>query len=302
MAKKDYLKRATDYKRQIELLRSRGVLITDEQKAEEHLSDIGYYRLGFYIFPFEKTYPELGKKRDHGVKPGTKLEDVVAFYYYNVDLRNILNKYLSRIEVAIRTTFIYELSNKYKDNPYWYVDPAIVDNKFINTFKSQFYKKIKEKEPIRRHHKKYYGDYAPAWKTMEYMTLGNLESLYDNLLSTADKALISRKFGESAINSFKSYLSVIREVRNSCAHGNVIVGMALVDNVRTGVACPTIPMGTQNTFHGALRVIRYMLGIVSANRAQEMMENIYNATRELYSKAPTMQTLIEQKTGIILPE
>ena len=35
----------------------------DEEKAKENLLDIGYYRLGFYFFPFEVTYPQL-KKRD----------------------------------------------------------------------------------------------------------------------------------------------------------------------------------------------------------------------------------------------
>jgi abortive infection bacteriophage resistance protein len=38
---------------QIQLLRSRGMVINNEEKAKEVLSDIGYYRLGFYWFPME---------------------------------------------------------------------------------------------------------------------------------------------------------------------------------------------------------------------------------------------------------
>ena len=41
------MKQATTLDEQITLLRSRGIIITDEQKAKEVLMDIGYYRLGF---------------------------------------------------------------------------------------------------------------------------------------------------------------------------------------------------------------------------------------------------------------
>lgn len=33
------------------------MIIDNEDKAKEVLSDVGYYRLGFYWFPFESSYP-----------------------------------------------------------------------------------------------------------------------------------------------------------------------------------------------------------------------------------------------------
>lgn len=298
-----YTKKATTYDEQIEKLRSRGVIISNEVKAKEYLSDIGYYRLGFYTHPFEKTYPLLGRTRKHDVKEGTSIESIVAFYYYNLDLRNILNRYLSRIEVAIRTTMVYELSNKYRDDPFWYVNPNVVNQSFVNDFKQKVYDTtIKKKDPIRRHHEKYIGTFAPAWKTMEFTTFGNLEALYDNLRLNADKCLISQHFEEPAMGKFKNYLSVIREVRNSCAHGNVMVGLKLTNNVEAhSKACPSLAEGTQNTFCGALRVIDYMLKTVSVNRANEMWKELFETTHSLYSKIPSLQPLVEQKTGIILP-
>lgn len=295
-----YTKTATTYASQINILRSRGVVISDEDKAKEYLSDIGYYRLGFYIHPFEITYPLLNRRRRHEVKPGTTIEEIVAFYYYNLDLRNILNKYLSRIEIAIRTTIVYELSNKYSSNPFWFVDPTIVDSGFISAFRTKIYNKtIKYKEPIIRHHRKYTGTFAPVWKTMEYTTFGNLETLYDNLLYNADKCLVSTRFAEPGMDKFKNYLSVMREVRNSCAHGNVIVGLTLTTNVQSGSrACPTLPINTQNTFYGALKVIDYVLKQVSVNRANDMWNELIGATERLYKKAPTLQSLVETKTGI----
>lgn len=297
-----YTKRATTYDDQINLLKQRGVLISDEGKAKEYLSDIGYYRLGFYLHPFEITYPSLDSRRRHQLKPGTKIEDAVALYYFDLDLRNLLNRYLSRIEVAIRTTVIYELSNKYINNPMWFVDPNIVSPKFISDFHSTAYNSIKKKGPIKRHHQKYTGQYAPAWKTMEYMTLGNIEALYDSLLSDSDKRIISTHFGEPATATFKTYMMAVREVRNACAHGNVLYELTLTSGIRSGVACPSFPANTQQTFHGALRVIDYLLKKISVNRAKDMWDGIHEATKLLFSQSPGLQPLIEVRTGIVLPK
>lgn len=136
---------------------------------------------------------------------------------------------------------------------------------------------------------------------MEYMTLGNLEVLYDSLLLDIDKRIISTHFGEPATATFKTYMSAVREVRNACAHGNVLFGMTLTSGIRAGVACSSFPAHTQQTFHGALRVIDYLMRKVSVNRANDMWKEIYAATRLLYSKSPMLQPLIESQTGIILP-
>lgn len=62
-----HLKTATTVEEQIAKLEERGIIISDKEKAKEILLDIGYYRLGFYLFPFEVTYPSL-KHRKHKKK------------------------------------------------------------------------------------------------------------------------------------------------------------------------------------------------------------------------------------------
>jgi abortive infection bacteriophage resistance protein len=101
--------KATTIDQQIQKLRDRGVVISDEDKAKENLLDIGYFRLCSYLFPFEKTYPKL-KNRNHEFKAGTQFEDAVTLYYLDFDLRTILFKYITRIEVAFRTYVTYTLS------------------------------------------------------------------------------------------------------------------------------------------------------------------------------------------------
>ena len=67
---------ATTIEEQIVLLKNRGMEIEDEKKAAECLLDIGYFRLGFYWFPFEKSYPRK-VKRDHNFKDNTKFYDIL---------------------------------------------------------------------------------------------------------------------------------------------------------------------------------------------------------------------------------
>lgn len=170
-----YTKRALTLDEQLDKLSDRNIILHDVIAAKKILANIGYYRLGFYIFPFEKTYPILGKKRQKEVVAGTTFESVVALYSFDFDLRNILNKYLSLIEITLRTTMVSEMSIKYKSNPTWFMNKDVVTDKFIAGFQ-QTYNNMRTKPIMQRHHNKYLGAYAPAWKTMEYITLGNLEA------------------------------------------------------------------------------------------------------------------------------
>lgn len=66
------LKFATNIEEQIAKLVERGMVIEDIEKAKENLLDIGYFRLGFYWFPFEKSYPRK-QKRDIYLKMERRL-------------------------------------------------------------------------------------------------------------------------------------------------------------------------------------------------------------------------------------
>ena len=103
-----------------------------KEKVKENLLDIGYYRLGFYWFPFEVTFPRI-EKRDHKFKERTLFENVIQLYYFDFDVRNIFLRYISRIEINFRTKLIYIASNHFRDNPFWYVDSKCVKKDFLES-------------------------------------------------------------------------------------------------------------------------------------------------------------------------
>ena len=47
------MKKAYTIDQQIARLKANGMAFDDEEKAKEILLDVGYYRLGFYSFPYE---------------------------------------------------------------------------------------------------------------------------------------------------------------------------------------------------------------------------------------------------------
>lgn len=269
-----YIKTATTIEEQIAKLRKRGMTITDEAKAKEILSDIGYYRLGFYWFPFEKGYP--GKfKRSHQFVSGTRFEDAVALYYFDNDLRNILATYLHRIEVSFRTTIIYIVSNHYKRNPTWFADTRFVREEFVDDLPN-FYRDIRKNEAIKRHHQKYRNDiYAPAWKTLEYMTFGNMLYLYQNLKDNNLRQRIADKFNISNLEAFESQMKTVRIIRNICAHGHNLYDIHFPQSIKVG-ELKGLDNKQRNNISGGIIVMEAILKSISVNRSQEMIDRVNN--------------------------
>ena len=290
-------KSATTIDQQLDLLESRGLAIADKDKAREILLDIGYYRLGFYLFPFEKSYPDL-RNRTHEYSESASLEDAVNLYYFDFDLRLLLMRYLNRIEIAFRTSLIYNLSNKYNTTPIWFVSPSVVSRTYARDFERKVYTSDFKRNPvIHRHHQKNPNDrFAPSWKTLEFMTFGAVMKLYEQLKERDDKIFIAHKFGIRQVVTFESYMHTIRQVRNACAHGLLLYDLRLPQAIRRGPAAYN--PSERNNIIGALRVIKYVMGQVSSNRADDLSKQIKTLYEDLCSASPNLKSLIPDFTTI----
>ena len=268
--------KATSIEEQIELLESRGMKIEDKEKAKENLLDIGYYRLGFYWFPFEKTYPRKSK-RNHEFNDGVNLDYAIKLYYFDFDLRNIFLRYISRIEINFRTTIIYNVSNTYKDNPYWYIDPLIIKKETLN---SAEYKKalsdLSKEYVVKLDRKAHPGrNYPPAWKALEYMSFGTIIKLYDSLINNHLRCDISQVYGMGAPSQFSNYINTVRKLRNYCAHGKVLFDLNLDEAIGSG---PLGNLGNRKSMlSGMYMVFKYFLNKISPNRVKEMQADVLRA-------------------------
>lgn len=257
---------------QIEHLRTLGLIINDETKAVEILSDIGFYRLGFYMFPFEKSYPaKIG--RDHSFKEGVSLDTVIRLYYFDFELRHILLKYISRIEVHLRTTIVNYMSAKHPNRDTWFVDDKIVSPSYCRSF-GDIYDRIRLSPYIKWHHHNHPCKYAPAWKTLEFMTLGEIIDLLSSISNVKDRLVISHKFGIRSLKAFDSYLHSLRRIRNRCAHGGVLYDYTASRRLVTNGPVEFSGVFERFNLNGAIKVISYLLSIVSTNRQLQMEQEI----------------------------
>ena len=304
---------ATNYKEQIEKLKGRGMCFDnwEEDKIKDVLLDIGYYRLGFYCCPFFVD-------EEHNLASGTKFSDIVALYYLDVDLRNILMRYISRIEINFRTKLIYYVSNKYKASPFWFVDSNVVSNVFIREL-DKYYNCdfIDRNKPIKAHHEKYYkikdreglhkigfcnryeeGKYAPAWKTLEFFSFGTILKIYRNLIDNEIKERISRLYEVKDVVKFVNFMETIVLIRNTCAHSGVLFDFKTPKGI-SAIPAITFENRDRHSLASCIKVISYMLGQISSNRRDEMNSAIRDTLCK-YKENQVVTKIIQNKMKIII--
>ncbi len=282
---------ATTFTAQVQKLQSRGMeLDIPIPKVEEFLSDIGYYRLGFYWNPFEKN-------SKHEFIAGTKISDVIALYYLDVDLRSLLHRYLNRIEINFRTKLIYYASNKYVNSPVWFADKKHIKPSFVIGFDKVYNEKFKnDNKPIRKHHDKYINDkYAPAWKTLEYLTFGANFKIYRSLLDNNLKTEIASKFGIKNIKVFENYFNNIIHIRNVCSHGGILFDLKLPKGFRV-IPLIDFANGDRHSIYTAIKVILFVLESISINRKGDLNSSI-NALFKKHENNPVIKNIIQSSIG-----
>lgn len=289
--------RATDIEQQKAKLREHGVVINDEAFADNALMFIGYYHLGFYLYPFEKTYPYLDKRRRHEVQDGTTIEDAVAMHDFDNDLRCLLQKYLVQIEIAFRHAVIYHMCQKYPDNPCWYLDKTIVDGEVVDTLIVD-YEKIKRNEAIKNHHKNHRkSKYAPAWKTLEFETLGTIHKLYDGILRIDDKLPINRQFNVPNVDIFSNYIDSLRHLRNACAHGNIVMDIKLFHTIHKGPAGKFTGAKKQR-LAGLIELMKFFLTSISPSLIDDMRRDLGLCFMNFFISNPKTKSIVENMTMV----
>ena len=108
-----YNKKPISIADQIAQLKSRGLIIEDENNAEKVLSIISYFRFANYLRPMEAD------KMTHKFKPGKRFSNALDLYYFDKTLRSVLFSAIQTVEIALRTSVIQHFSMKY--GPFWFM-------------------------------------------------------------------------------------------------------------------------------------------------------------------------------------
>ena len=162
----------------VTLLRSRGMYIEEEQKAEDYLDNIGYYRLSAYMYPLLKT-----PKTAHVFKNDATFKKVMMLYRFDKKLRLLMFNEIEKIEIAVRRA-VMQIPAEMTNDPFWLTTSTyFLDNaKFNETMRAISGEYAKSKEEFIQHFKNTYSNpFPPSWILGELLTIGNVNAIYRNI-------------------------------------------------------------------------------------------------------------------------
>ena len=119
-----YTKQAIDFSDQLSLLKQRGLIIDDEDKALRCLHSISYFRLTSYLVPMESD------SDTHAFRPNSHLHTAIALYNFDRKLRSLVFTSIQDIEVALRTRIIHYFSLAH--GPFWFMRNDLFINESIH--------------------------------------------------------------------------------------------------------------------------------------------------------------------------
>ena len=223
---------------QIAKLKQRGLKFNDEQIAGHYLSNISYYRLRAYTYPFQDN-----SDPNHNFIKDISFEEIIELYVFDRRLRLLIFNAIEKIEIALRTKIVYEFS--LTNGSHWHEDANMYrNNYFFNKNINSLYEEVdRSSETFIEHYKQTYTTpaYPPAWMSLEVITMGLLSKLYGNLNKGVEKKKVAKEFGLPNPLILESWMHAFAGLRNICAHHSRLWN-------RRFTIVPRIPYNTVNTF------------------------------------------------------
>ena len=238
-----YNKPHLSFEHQLELLKSRGLEVTNDNTALEYLRRLGYYRLSGYWYPCRKLLSSTERQsklarpqRSDEFMPGARFQDTVALYVFDKKLRLLILDAIERVEVAFRVDIAYLLGEK---DPFAYAKPDLLHGNFtkkidLKTGKTRYQEWIskhdqlikRSKEDFVEHYKAKYGLPLPIWVAIELWDFGLLSVFYQGM-TVKDKAVIANKYNIPDWQIMESWLRSLNYARNVGAHHSRLTAIKL---------------------------------------------------------------------------
>jgi len=201
------------------LINERKMTITNRNKAKKMLEREGYYNLiNGYKDPFLSAQSQCEE-----FLPGTKMEELLAVYTFDRELRQTILKRLLHIETHVKSLIAYRFSEQYgHDNYLKYINFDTSDrNLYEKTIKliAHIQRQVADRafDPCIAH---YLGKYAyiPLWVLNSVLTFGTISKYY-SVLKPQDKMSVAKSM-QLMSEDLENILLVLSSARNMCAHGN----------------------------------------------------------------------------------
>ena len=166
------LKSPTTFDEQINLLKQKGITITNIDSCKNFLSKTNYYRLSGYYLPFIF-------KRDEQCFIPIPFERIQNIYTFDAELRNLISFAIEKIEVHVRTQLSYYHAHKYGSEGYMN-SSSFNDKHNHSTYLKHIKTCISENSNtlVVKHHYKHYHGHFPIWVIIDFFSIGMLSYFY----------------------------------------------------------------------------------------------------------------------------
>ena len=206
---------------QVEIFKSKGMIIQDEKYVKRVLLRENYFFLNGYRHLFLKS------NEDRTFKEGTTFEELYSLFLFDRSFRNVIFKYLLVIENNLKSIISYQLSKKYGYREKEYLK----EKNFTNAPEKQAQVKDLIKKMQRQirvngsqhsatlHYVSNYG-YIPLWILVKVLSFGIVSEMY-SILKPEDQKEIAKIYGIDP-EVLTVYLPILANYRNLCAHEDIL--------------------------------------------------------------------------------
>jgi len=194
---------------QLDIFKSRGLLVEDEEWAKEILERVSYYRFTAYT---------LSLKTDDVFHGTVSFKHIYRLYDFDLKFRLLLMEIIEVVEVSMRTHIALVLAEKYDGMGYTDSRNFQDESKHAN-FINNLNELLKQSKDVfvKHYFYKYDGEF-PIWVVNEVMTFNMLSKLFKNMLKQDRNELGRQHYNGIQGDYLASWLHALCNLRNVCAH------------------------------------------------------------------------------------
>lgn len=218
------------YEQQLNKLQNDKYLaIPNSDDAKKILEEISYYSLivgykNLFLHPASKKY-----------KYGVTFDEIVAFYHFDEQLRNLFLKYILQVERHLKSMISYYFCDKHGESQTKYLDPNNFDyanhpkqvTRLINSL-SKTITLPSNYRYISHHANKYHN--VPLWVATNAMTMGQVSAFYQYMTNDL-QAKVSKAYPNYTEKQLHQFITILAKYRNVCAHGERLYNFKTTDMI-----------------------------------------------------------------------
>lgn len=266
-----YDKPFLDLDKQIDLLISRNLIISDREHAKQIIMTTSYYDLF-------NGYKSVFMNPDDTFKSDTTIESIYIFSFIDKGLQSVTMKYSLMVETLFKTRLAYVISEHLGVHQ----DDYLHSHHYKQKVHGLTFQNVKQEIQLQlnlKHAKqptKYYlkhHNHVPAWILFKNISFGSAINLF-KFLNTKHKIAVANALlptnaiaGKDKIELLLNTLEAIRRFRNCAAHSLNFFGCRSVYNIPGNVLYNLLPKGVLKREKGEItktdkKALRGLYGVL----------------------------------------